>query len=1042
MKMTQTAIKRGVTFMMIYIIAVGFGLFSLNRLRVDLYPKLDFPVIAVITQYTGVGPFDIETVVTRPIEETVASVQNVKTVNSQSRQGLSLIMLEFEWGSDMDQAEIDVRNSLDWVDDYLPDGVTDPLVFAFDPSMQPIGFYTIGSNMHGLAELRRISELEIEPRLERIPGVASASTIGGLQREIKVLVDPVRMRAHHVSIQQVEAALQMNNLQMPSGWIENDVREFTIQTLGEYTNIEQIENTAVMSLGETVLRVKDVADVEDGFVETRSKVWTNSKPAVILIVQRQSDANTVAVTREFQERLPGILEELPKGVSIDTVWEQAQFINRSMSNLGTTAIQAIILAVLVLLFFLRHMKSALIVALSIPISIIVTFAVMDQAGLTLNMISMAGLALAVGLLVDNSIVVLESIFRHREMGKEARDAAEIGSSEVAMAITASTLTTISVFVPILFVPGLAGEMFNDMVVTICFSLAASLLVALTLVPLLASRLLTLGDASDHEYTGRYRTLQSVSKRIGAWIESLRALYLHVLDRALEHRKAVLLYTGGALILSLALLFTRGGEFLPRSDMGYVQMAIDRSPGTSLTAMEKSVKELEQLLIENIPESEMTYTNFGQGEGVFAAFSTTASNQGDVMVRVTPRSQRKRSVDEINEALREKVKNIPDLEVRFEDRGEQAFMGSGSDIAVEIFGHDLDVAEALANEVAAKVESIDGIVNVEISLKEAAPDLKIQLDRDRVADLSLSTAQIGQVISSSILGRVVTQYRDKGDEFDVRVQLKKDARQNITDLQNILIMTPSGKQIPLRAVANIDYGIAPTEIVREDQERKVTVSIDVSGRDLRKTTSDVQKAIKTVAVPNDFRIEIGGTAEDMMESFMFLGVAFLVAMILTYMVMASQFESLLDPFIILFTIPLSMIGVSLGLFLTGTTLSVMSLIGIIMLVGIIVNNGIVLVDYINQLREQGLPMLQAIHEAGSARMRPVLMTALTTILAMVPLALGLGESGEAWSPMARSVIGGLVVGTVLTLVIIPVIYASIETYVTKRREKRRLKKLNA
>jgi len=1029
MQITKTAIKRGV-----YILAVGFGLFSLGRLRVDLWPDMDFPVIAVITQYTGVGPFDIETVVTRPIEETLASVQNVKAVNSFSRQGLSLLMLEFEWGANMDQAEIDVRNALDWVEDYLPDDVTDPLVFAFDPAMQPIGFYTVGSDVHGLAELRRISELELEPRIERIPGVASASTNGGLQREIKVLVDPVRLRAHHISIQQVEVALRSNNLQLPSGWIEDKHREFTIQTLGEYRSLEEIENTSIMIMGESPIRIKDVADVVDGFVEQRQRVWTNGKPAVILIIQRQSDANTVNVTKELKSRMPQILSELPKGVELETVWEQAEFINRSMSNLGFTAIQAIFLAVLVLLFFLRNVRSSIIVALSIPISMIVTFAVMDQAGLTLNMVSMAGLALAVGLLVDNSIVVLESIYRHREQGKGNREAADIGAKEVSMAITASTLTTISVFVPILFVPGLAGEMFNDMVVTICFSLMASLVVALTLVPLLASRILKVQENLDSE-----SLFQKLGDRIGGWIDNLRSVYLKGLNWSLSHRKTVLWSTVGLLLFSLFLLGTRGGEFLPRSDMGYVQLALDRSAGTSLSSMEESVKQINDIIDKRVPEAEMVYTNFGQGEGIWAAFSSRGSNQGDTMVRLKSRTKRKRSLNEIQDDLREPFSKIPDMEVRFEDRGEQAFMGSGGDIVIEIFGHDMDVAAALANEVDQKVKTVKGVADTKVSIEEAAPELKIHLDRNRIADLGLSTAQIGQIISTSVLGSVATRFRQEGDEYDIRVQLKKESRESKTDIENILIMTPTGRQIPLQAVATIEYGKAPTEILREDQERKVSVTVDVSGRDLRKTTADVQKIIKGVTVPNDFRIEIGGAAEDMMESFMYLGLAFLVAMILTYMIMASQFESFLDPFIIIFTIPISLIGVAFSLTLTGTNLNVMSLIGIIMLVGIIVNNGIVLVDYINQLRERGREMFEAIRLAGEARMRPVIMTALTTILAMTPLALGLGESGENWAPMARSVIGGLFMGTILTLIVVPVIYAIIEAYSARLKVKRQARR---
>lgn len=1030
MRITHTAISRGVTFSMVYIVAVGFGLFSLGRLRVDLWPRLDFPMIAVITQYSGVGPFDMETVVTRPIEEAVASVQNVKAVRSTSRQGLSVLMLEFAWGTDMDQAEIDVRNALEWVANSLPADVTDPLVFAFDPAMQPIGFYTVGSKVHGLAELRRISELELEPRIERIPGVASASTIGGLRREIQVLVDPARLRARSISVQQVEMALQMNNRQVPAGWIDDEEREFTIQIQGEYQSLEQIEQTAVMATAGTVVRIKDVADVIDGFVESRQQVWTNGRPAVILMVQRQSDANAVSVTRELTTRLPGIMAELPKGVEVEAVYEQAEFINLSISNLGNTAIQAIILTVLVLFFFLRNVRSSIIVALSIPISIIVTFAVMDQAGLTLNMISMAGLALAVGLLVDNSIVVLESIYRHREQGADVRTAAEVGTNEVAMAITASTLTTAAVFVPVLFVPGLAGEMFNDMVVTICFSLAASLAVALTLVPLLASRILHIKERSRDR-----SRLDRVGDRIGTGIDRARERYLVALRWSLGHRRTVLFTVTGLFALAVILLTTRGGEFLPHSDMGFVQISFDRSSGTSLASTERSVRALQAVVDSFVPEAEVVYTNFGQGEGVFAAFSASGSNQGEMMIRLKPRSARRRSMQQIQDDLRGRVDALPDFDVRFEDRGAEAFFGGAGDIAVEIFGHDLSVAEALSREVLSAVKDIRGVASAEVSIEDTAPELKIHLDRQRIADLGMSTAQVGQVLSTCVLGSVATRYREGGDEYDVRVQLKEEARQDQADIGNIPLMTPAGRQVPLRAVADLFYGAAPAEITREDQERKVTVSIDVSGRDLRATTADVRRTLAQIAIPNDFRIEIGGAAKEMMESFLYLGIAFLVAMALTYMVMASQFESLVDPFIILFTIPLSIIGVSLGLTLTGTTLSVMSLIGIIMLLGIIVNNGIVLVDYTNQLREQGQSLFDAIMHAGEARMRPVIMTALTTILAMLPLALGLGESGENWAPMARSLSGGLFVGTALTLVVVPVIYAALETRAEKQRERR-------
>ncbi|MBN1352663.1 efflux RND transporter permease subunit [candidate division KSB1 bacterium] len=1029
MKMTQTAIKRGVTFAMIYLIAIGFGLFSLSQLNLDLFPDLDFPMIAVISQYTGVGPFDIETVVTRPIEETVATVENIKKITSTSAQGLSVVMLEFDWGTDMNQAEIDVRNNLQFIEGMMPDDVTEPLVFAFNPSLQPILFLSISSDIHGLAELRRIAENDIEPRLERIPGVASAWTMGGLRREIKILVDPDRMRAHHIAMPQVTAAMQMNNLQLPAGWIDNATQEFTLRAAGEFTSIEQIQNTSVAEYNGSVIRVKDVANVVDGFAEQRQRVWNNDVPSVMLVVQKQSDANTVNVCEGVTSRLEQVKSEVAKGIEIGIVYDQSTFINRSMSNLGNTAFQAILLSFLVLLFFLRDMRSSLIVAATIPVSIIVTFAVMQQAGLTLNIISMAGLALAVGLLVDNSIVVLESIFRHQEEGESLRDSAANGTDEVAMAITASTLTTLSVFLPVLFVPGLAGELFNDMVVTICFSLTVSLFVALTLIPLLASRLLKL--KKNLKSNGIFSRM---GESIGNGLINLQSLYERSLGWALKYRKTVLLAALLAFALSVIALFSIGGDFLPKNDDGFIALAVDRSPGTSLDEMERSMHQLDGMLRENIPEAENIYTNFGQGEGVMALFSSRASSEGDITVKLASINERKRGKFEIQDSLRKKVAMLPDLEVRFEDRGQTLF-SAGGDISVELFGYDLDRAKALANEIKSKVEKIQGVVYTETSIREAAPELKINFDRQRIADLGMSTAQVGQVVSTSILGSVVTRYREGGDEYDIRVQLAEDARESKKDVENIMIMTPTGRQIPLRAVADVEYSKAPTEINREDQERVVRISMNISGRDLRTLTEEVTQVLKTVAIPNDFRVEIGGLAEEQQESFIYLGIAMLAAIILTYMVMASQFESLLNPFIILFTIPLSLIGVALALVVTGTNLNVMALVGVIMLVGIVVNNGIVLVDYINKLRQRGKELFDAIIEAGRVRLRPVLMTALTTILAMLPLALGLGESGENWAPMARSVMGGLTVATMLTLIVVPVIYAVLERFLEKIRARR-------
>jgi len=1029
MKLTNITIRRGVTTAMFYLIAVGFGLFSLSQLNVDLYPKLEFPVLAVVTQYTGVGPNDIENVVTRPIEEAVSAVENVEKVTSTSTIGLSLTLMEFSWGTDMDQAEIDVRNNMDLIRDALPDDISQPMVFAFDPSTQPIMYLAVSSDVYGQAELRKISEEDIEPRLERIPGIASAITMGGLQREIKVLADPLKMKAHNISIDHLVAALRSNNLQFPSGWIDNPQQEFTLQTVGEFSNVEQIENTSVKAMGNQVIKLKDVARVVDGFAEQRNEVWNNNKPSVMLVIQKQSDANTVAVCSEVNERLQDIIPVLPQGIQMDTIIDMSTFITKSMSNLGNTALQAVLLTILVLLFFLRNIRSSLIVAVSIPISLIVTFAVMHQAGLTLNVISMAGLALAVGMLVDNSIVVLESIFRYREQGASPRDAASKGTSEVAMAITASTLTTLSVFIPVLFVPGLAGELFGDMVITIVFSLTVSLIVALTFIPLLTSRFLAM-----REKMMKNQVIKNLSSSIGSFLEKLHARYAKALDWSMEHRKSVVFTTLAMFVLSIWLVYRMGGEFFPENDMGFMSIAVDRTPGTSMEAMEKSMHKLNQIIMDNTPEAEVIYSNFGQGEGMMAIFSTRGSSEGDITIRLKELKDRQRTMFDIQDDLRDKISNLPDVNARFEDRGQTAISGGGADIIVEIFGHDLQVSQALASQVVEKVKQIEGIVNAESSVKESSPELRVNLDRQRISDLGLSTAQIGQTISSSILGTVATRYREGGDEFDIRVQLEKDARTSKTDIENILLMTPLQKQIPLRSVAQVEYTQAPKEITRQDQERMVSVNVSISGRDLQSVTNDVKTALGQISLPNDFRFEIGGTAEDMIESFMYLGLAFLVAVILTYMVMAAQFESFLSPFIIIFTIPMSFIGVALALLITGTDLSVMALIGIVMLVGIVVNNGIVLVDYINQLRNRGKDLYTAIREAGQIRMRPVLMTALTTIMAMIPLALGWGESGESWAPMARSVMGGLTVATILTLIVIPVIYIMVENLNHKIRVK--------
>jgi len=1028
MKISKLSIKRGVTFTMIFLILIGFGIYGLGNLKLDLYPDITFPMIGVMTDYQGANPEAIENTITRPLEEAVVSVEGIENINSTSKSGSSTLFLEFAWGTDMDQAEIDVREQIDMVRDMLPDDASDPISFAFNPSMQPIMFITLGSDQMGSAELRRLAEDRISASIERIEGVASASISGGLKREIKVLLNPKKLNSYNVSGSKVVQRLRRENLQIPGGLIDDEHREFSVKTSGEYENVDQIKNTVIGSHQGEPIYLKNIAHVVDGYREKTEVLRNNGQSAIMLVIQKQSDANTVRTVERISNKLPKIKKEVGQTFSFNTLWDQADFIKKSLSNLSNTAIQAFILAFLVILFFLRHIRSSAIAAISIPISVVITFFVLQQVGMTLNIISMAGLALAIGMLIDNSIVVLENIFRHKQLGKDIRIAADEGTTEVGMAITASTLTTLAIFVPILFVPGIAGVMFNDMVVAIVASLSVSLLVALTLIPLLSSRLL------DKEYGSSSKFIQKIDTTIGNFIDNVENKYVKYLNTSLSHKK---LFIGGIVVLMIATGFLvpqLGGNFMPKTDDSEITINVERESSASLTSTNQTFEKMERIIEKEVPEAENIRTNFGISEG-FSALMGSGSNKGDIMVTLSDVNERERSVFEIQDTLRKRFEDIAGAEITFQSGG--MMMGSEGDVAIKLFGHDLNTARNLGNRVADKIDGIKNITDVQKSYSRPKPEYQIQLDRDRIATLGLSVSQVSSAVETAVKGKVATRYREEGDEYDVRVRYAEEYRQNRQDLKNIYVQSVTGKQIPVKNVASIVVGDAPTQIERENQERLVTINCNVSGSDLQGATAKVRSTLQKMEFPNNFYWTVGGTAEDMQESFKWLGIAIIAAGFLVYMVMASQFESLLDPFIIIFTVPLALMGAIWSLFITGTSISVTALIGMVLLVGIVVNNGIVMVDYINQLREkQGYHLWTAILTGGKRRIRPILMTALTTILAMVPIALKLGSGAELWVPMARSVIGGLILATALTLFLIPIIYLIFEKLSLKREQKKR------
>ncbi len=1010
MGLPNLSTSRPITFLMLFIAILAVGVVSLSSISIDLYPDIDFPTVTVVTTYEGVSPEDIETLITKPIEESVASVEDVDEVSSASREGLSVVTVKFKWGKDMDIASLDVREAVDFVKPYLPDDSDEPFIFKFSTSAMPIVFLGLGGD-YTLSEIKKISEDQVEPRLERIQGVAAVYTQGGREREIHVYADDEKLKAYGLSLDQLVYALSVENVRVPGGRIEQGRSDFLIRTSGEFGSVREIADVVVSRAQGSPVYLKDVALVEDAFADRAEELRLGGRPGVMVMVQKQSTANTVEVADRVKKALPEIEKALD--VKFVTFMDSAKYIERSIGNLRTVALQGAALAVIVLLLFLRNIPSTLIIATSIPVSVITTFIVMRFFNVTLNMISMGGLALGIGMLVDSSIVVLENIFRQRERGLTRKEAAVYGASEVGNAITASVLTTVAVFLPVVFVPGIAGILFRDMALTVVFALLCSLFVALSLIPLLASKLLSVNRKKG---PGRKTT------------GKLGGAYEAVLLWSLRHRKTTLAIATVIFILSMSLVRYVGVEFTPASEPGEFQLTVEMPVGTRLDVTEQATIDAETIIRREVPEIQSMFARIGQGTGFGAIFGGAGSHMGRLWFQVAPLNERDRSDEEIRLALRQPLLQVPGAKVYFSADAFSEMMFGGARLAVEIYGEDLKVARDLAVAIRDTMEAIYGATDVRISRQEGKPESRIIIDEDKAARFGLSVSSIANSVQTAIMGAVAGQYREGGKEYTIRVRLPEEDRQSLEDVMDVLIPTPMGTPVPLSALGVMEVTGGPVEIERKGQQRLISVTGNLTGeRDLGSVVGELREKLAAIAVPPDFVAEIAGEAQEVAESFRWLGLALLGAVFLVYMVMASQFESLRHPFIIMFSLPLSFIGVAWMLFLTGTTLSINSFIGVIVLAGIVVNNAILLVDYTNLLRERGMELEEAVMTAARTRRRPILMTAFTTILAMTPMALGLGEGSELNSPMARAVIGGLATSTFLTLVIIPVVYMSFERF---------------
>ncbi len=1005
MKLPELSVKRRVTFLMVFIAILGAGIFGLTQLGVDMYPDIEFPMIMVMSTMEGAGPEEMENLVTDPLEQALARVSNVKKVSSTSRAGISIVTAEFNWGHSLNQAETDVRRQLDMFEAALPDDASDPLVFALDPSMQPVLYVGFSSDILNDFDLRTLIQEEIEPLFSRLDGVGSAVTMGGRERQINVEVNPAALMDAGITISQVAGALGSVRNNTPAGRIDAGGMNMNIRVESAFHSIEEIRQLVVGANAGSPILLRDVASVQDGQIDEVQYVRFNGRPSVSLFMNKRSDANTVNVCARIRNQLDDISDDYGNILTPVILFDQSEFIEQSINNLGTTALQACFLAFLVLLFFLRSWKSSSIAGISIPISVFVTFAVMHFTGVQLNMISLAGLALAIGMLVDNAIVVLENIFRHREMGESQRDSAVNGAMEVSNAITASTLTTLAVFIPILFVPGIAGELFKEMVLTITFSLTISLFVALSLVPLISSWTKNLVPVFKPG---------SISGRIGTMIDRFERKYNHLVSWAVNHKKVVLISTAVAFILAVVMVGQLPSEFFPESDDGFMMMDVEEPIGTSLEITNEAVRVLEDSINAIIPSEDLlaVFTTVGEAEGIMAIFGASSSNAAMLRVRLTPSSQRSTSMFEYQDRIRDVLDDMPGIEYSSE-AGMSLF--SSSAIEITLYGDNLDLLYEKSEEIKNTMSQIEGVKDARTSMEELIPEYSFVPDPVRLSLLGISQSQLALDVRYGFQGSRASIYREGDEEYNIFIRYPENIRDSREDLEYASIL---GR--PLISMGSLDQRVVSNTISRKNQARMVTISCDVSGRSLGEVSSDVTAMLREIDMTG-FRYEMGGEMEDQKETFMYLGIAIMVAAALVYMVMAGQFESFLEPFIIIFTLPLAFIGVVLGLFVTSTTLSVMSIIGMLMLAGIVVNNGIVMVDYANQLRRSGKEIRSAIVEASTTRMRPIIMTAATTILAMFPLAIGVGEGAETWTPMAVTIIGGLFVATVLTLVVEPCIY---------------------
>jgi HAE1 family hydrophobic/amphiphilic exporter-1 len=1126
MKLIEISTRRRVTIIMFTVAVLLFGFVSFLRLKINLLPDLTYPTLTIRTEYPGAAPAEIENLISKPIEEALGVVKNVNRVSSISRSGQSDVILEFDWGTNMDYAGLDVREKLDAL--RLPLDVQRPSVLRFDPSLDPIirlGLYREDGagrqrqdrgraadaelaayqpdgelDEEDLKALRRFAEDEIKKELETAAGVAAVKVSGGLEDEIQVLIDQARMAQLRLPIEALAYQLGAENVNLSGGRLEDGTHQYLVRTLNEFKSIQEIGDVIISNQDGTPVYLRDVATVRRGYKEREAITRLDGQEAVEIAVYKEGDANTVSVAREVQAKLEHVRRMLPGGVRLRQVYDQSTFIRQSVNEVILAAVIGGILAVIILYFFLRDFKATLIIGVSIPVSVVATFNLMYGANLTLNIMSLGGIALGVGMLLDNSIVVLENIARHKEKGSDGLTAARDGAGEVAMAVTAATLTTVAVFFPLVFVKGIAGQLFRDQALTVTFALLASLVVALTLIPMLASiggRKKAAGrasvpDGADGETSrqairlaneqfkaarrrwkermasgGRrikrillllisdiphilwravvlvatvvsyfiWKLLFWIGRKFSAGLYFLlrpglnafhrlygavESRYSPLLSWALAHRGAVIAVAVALFAGSVLMVRVLGVELIPQLSQGEFRAEFKLPPGTPLEVTDAAIASV-QYRARNIDRVETCFSVAGTGNRMDANPEQGGENWGQLDVVLDDGATRA-DEEAVMGRLRQQLEDVPGLQYKF---ARPTLFTFRTPVEIEIAGYELGQLKRVSTEIAGRLEASPRFADVKSTMEAGHPEIQIVFDRERAAALGLAVYQVADRIVDKIRGDVATRYSWRDRKIDVLVRAQEADRHSVDQIRRLLVNPESDRPVPLEAIADIVVDTGPSEIRRIDQERVALVTANLNYGDLGGAADEINSIIRSIPTPAGFTVRLAGQSEEMAVSFRSLIFALLLAVFLVYLVMASQFESFLHPFVILLTIPLALIGAVLALAVTGSTISVVVFIGAILLAGIVVNNAIVLIDFINQLRSRGMSKLEAIMEGGRLRLRPIMMTTITTTLGLLPLALGFGEGAEIRAPMAITVIGGLIVSTLLTLVVIPVVYSVLD-----------------